>query len=159
MPYYAVPGYVNAMAATYRSAATVTVPVTAPQKRVKVFELILGGTTSPNNSDCSFEVDLSRVTVTGTGVAVAAWTPTLMDAADAPATTTANIAYTTEPQTITANSTLYKIGMNQRATVRWIAAQESQYLITSNASGSGFVLRALSPSYNSSMGGQISFME
>jgi len=158
MPYYSVPGYVNTMTTTYRSAATVTAPVTGPNKRCKVFEMIIGGTASPNSTDCAFEVDLSRVTATGTGAATL-WTSTVMDPADSAATTVANIAFTTEPQTVVANSTLYKIGMNQRATVRWIAAQESQYLVNTSSSGSGFVLRALSAAFATSMGGQISFME
>src|SRR5581483_8962205 len=110
MPYYSVPGYVNGMSTSYKSAATATPPASAT-RRLKCFELVLGATVAPNNTDSAFEVDLSRVTSTGTGTGTS-WTPTASDPADGAATSSAVIAYTAEPQTITANSTLYKIGMN-----------------------------------------------
>lgn len=157
MPYYSLPGLVHTMSTAFISAATITGP-TASSRRIKIYELVLGATANPAATDTAIEVDLSRVTATGTGTATL-YTPVASDVGDGAATGTGNITYTTEPQTITASSTLYKIGMNQRATVRWIAAQESQYITTPNASGSGFVLRALSANYASSFGGQISFME
>ncbi len=158
MPYYSVPGYVNTTTTTLKTAITVTASA-SPTRRCKIFEMILGANDAPCSTDTSVVCDLSRLTLTGTGVAVSGWTPTPSDVVDGAANTTANVAYTTEPQTIVANSTLYRIGMNQRATVRWIAAQESQYLISAATSGTGMLLRALSQSFASSFGGQISFME
>jgi hypothetical protein len=158
MGYYSVPGFITTMSTSFKSAGTVTPPASAT-RRIKVFEMIMGATVAPNSTDCNVEMDLSRVTSTGTGAGTS-WTPTQSDAADGAATSTSVIAYTTEPQTITSNSTLYKIGMNQRATVRWIAAQESQYLTCAASSGSGLVLRGLcGTGFNSSWGGQMTFME
>ena len=66
---------------------------------------------------------------------------------------------TTEPSAALIASTLFNTGINQRATTRWIAAQESQFLIAPATTINGLYMRTQSSTYGSSMDGQISILE
>jgi hypothetical protein len=156
MPYYAVPGNQGTIAAGYKTAAQVN--ATGATKRIKVYELMVGPTGAPNATDCSIQFDVSRITATGAG-AYTTWTPTLLDPADGAAVSVAGINATAEATAITANSSLWNEGVNQRNSLRWVAPQESQYLIAPATLSNGFVLRALSATYTSSVSGQITFQE
>lgn len=156
MPYYAVPGNQATIASTYKTGAQVN--ASGATKRIKIFELMVGPTGAPNATDCSIQYDLSRITATGAG-AYTSWTPTLLDPADGAAVTLAGINATAEASAITANSSLWNEGVNQRNSLRWVAPQESQYIIAPAATSNGLILRALSATYTSSVSTQITFME
>ena len=156
MPYYAVPGNQSTVTTTYKTAARINPLGTT--KRPKVFEIMVGPTGAPNATDCSIQFDVSRHSATGAG-ADTAWTPTLLDPADGASVINAGINATAEATTITANSSLWNEGVNQRNSLRWVAPQESQYLVGPATTGNGFLLRALSATYASSVSGQLTFME
>jgi hypothetical protein len=110
--------------------------------RGQIYELEVGADGAPNATDCQIVYEVQRLTVTGTGVAS---TPTPLNPADAAARTTTKINHTIEP-TITANSCILALALNQRASQRWIAAPGSE-LIWPNTSANGLTCGALSPTY------------
>jgi hypothetical protein len=110
--------------------------------RGQVYELEVGADGAPNATDCQIFYNVQRLTVTGTGVAS---TPNPLNPADAASRTTTKINHTIEP-TITANSSLLGLALNQRASQRWIAAPGSE-LIWPNTSANGLSIGALSPTY------------
>jgi hypothetical protein len=112
--------------------------------RGQIYEIEVGADGPPNATDCQIVYDVSRLTVTGTGVAS---TPNPLNPADAASRTTCKINHTIEP-TVTANSSVLALVLNQRASQRWIAAPGSE-LIWPNTSANGLVSRALSPTYAS----------
>ena len=155
MPYYAVPGLAT-LTTTYKTAAQINAAGTT--KRAKVYEIMVGPTGAPNATDCSIQFDVSRITATGAG-AYTTWAPTLLDSADGASVISAGINATAEATQITANSSLWNEGVNQRNSLRWVAPQESQYLVAPAAAGNGFVLRGLSATYTSTVSGQLTYQE
>src|SRR3974390_1519243 len=101
----------------------------AGQKRIKWYEFLIGATNVPNATDCAIQVEISRLTAT-TSLAGTSFTPNATDGADGAAGTVALVNITTEPNSAIIGATpLMNFGLNQRNTTRWIASQESQYLI------------------------------
>lgn len=156
MPYYAIVGNQSTVSASYKTAAQGN--ASGATKRGKVFEILLGASANPNTTDTYLQWDVSRITATGAG-AYTTWTPTSLDPADGAAVSLAGINATAEATAITANSSLFNEGVNQRASVRWVAAQESQMLVWPAATSNGLILRALSSTYTSSVTGQMTFQE
>lgn len=158
MPYYGVPGNTAALTTTYKSLATTW--ASGATKRIKWYEIIMGATQVPNATDCAIQVDVSRIATT-TGLAGTAYTPNLIDTADGAAVTLAAVIISTEPVVAAAGSglNLLNFGINQRATTRWVASQESQYLTVAAVAQAGLTLRCLSSNYGTSMQGQVTFME
>lgn len=104
-------------------------------RRVALYDLVVGSEATP--ADNVFKWLLSRCTTAGTGSAV---TPQALDPANPSGgvTVTANESHTVNP-TITTNSQLLSIPLNQRATFRWVAAPDSELIIPAVAAN-GFVL-------------------
>lgn len=111
--------------------------------RGQIYELEVGADGAPNATDCQIVYDVVRKTVAGTGGVSS--TPQALNPADSAATTSC-VINTTSEGTITANSGVLAIALNQRASQRWIAAPGSE-LIWPNTSAAGFCCRALSPTY------------
>jgi hypothetical protein len=155
MATYAVQGASGALTSSYKGVGVTW--VSATPKRIKWYEIIMGSAANPNATDTYIQVDVSRLATT-TGLAGTAWTPNATDPADGAALTLSANLLTTEP-VITASSSLLNFGINQRATTRWIAAQESQYLIVPATAQSGLELRAQSSTFTASVQGQITFLE
>ena len=156
MPYYAVIGSQSTVSSSYKTAAQAN--ATGTNKRGKVFEIILGANANPNATDTYLEWQLSRITATGAG-AYTTFTPNSLDPADGASVNAAGVNATAEATTQTSNSGLFYEGINQRSAVRWVASQESQYLVWPATSGNGVVLRVQSGTYTSSVTGTLSFME
>jgi hypothetical protein len=143
------------MSSTYKSSCSTWGPATP--RRHKWYEIIAGAVQNPNATDCAIQLDVSRFTTT-TGLAGTAFTPNPTDPADAACTTVVAVNLTVDP-VVTASSQVLNFGLNQRGTTRWIAAQESQYLIVPATAQAGFDLRQLSAQYASSIATQITFLE
>lgn len=158
MGYYAVPGNQGTVASTYKTAALVQAATTGTLRRGKVFEVMVGASANPNATDTYIQWDISRITASGAG-AYTSWTPTLLDPADAAAVTVAGINATAEATTITANSSIWNEAVNQRGSLRWVAAQESQYMIFPATGSNGLILRGLSTTYTGATTGQLTFQE
>jgi hypothetical protein len=133
--------------------------VTATAKRIKWYEFVVGASNVPNATDCALQIDISRLLST-TSLAGTSFTPNATDSADGAAVTTALVNITTEPNSAIIGTTpLMNFGLNQRNTFRWIAAQESQYLIGPGTNLNGLYMRALSTNYTSSLQTPVSFLE
>lgn len=156
MPYYSVPGSHSAVSSSYKTAARANAG--GATKRGKIFDIMIGASANPNATDTYVQWDVSRISATGAG-ADTAWTPTSLDPADGAAVNSAGITATAEATTITANSSLWNEAVNQRGSLRWVASQESQYLVWAAAAGAGLILRGLSSTYTGTTTGQFSFQE
>ncbi len=155
MATYAVPGFQATMSSTYKSSVSTWGPATP--RRHKWYEIIAGAVQNPNATDCAIQLDVSRFSSTS-GLAGTAFTPNPTDPADAACTTVVAVNLSAEPGLV-ANSQILNFGLNQRGTTRWIAAQESQYLIVAATTAAGFDCRQLSAQYASSIATQITFLE
>jgi hypothetical protein len=141
----------QATAAAYKTQISVFNSATV--RRIMLYEYMIGINGSPP-ADNELEIDIARMTADGTGTA---FTPNPLDPADAAALSTSKIGYTAEP-TVTANSFLDYFAMNQRATVRWLAAPGSE-LIAPATAASGLVLRAKAAAYTSTISPKVLFLE
>ena len=61
--------------------------------------------------------------------------------------------------TVTASSSVFYLGLNQRASQRWIARDEKSALIVAAVSQKGWAMRAKSPNYASTVGWQFYISE
>jgi len=157
MATYAVGGNQGTMSSSYKGLAALWTPASTG-RRIKLYEYKIGATGNPNATDTYIQFDISRLSQT-TSLAGTAFTPNPTDPADAAAVTVAATNETTEPSAALIATSLENLGINQRSTVRWIAAQESQYLISPTTVGNGLYLRALSNAYTGALAGQLSFLE
>jgi hypothetical protein len=94
------------------------------------------------------------MTAAGTGTAS---TPNPLDPADVACLTTSVINYSAEP-TVTANSSVFALSINQRASYRWVAAPGSEFVWPSTATN-GLVCRALSGGYTGTATAETLFQE
>jgi hypothetical protein len=125
-------------------------------RRGRVYELLMGAASAPSATDTPIQYDLSRITTSTSGGT--SYAPQCNDPAEAQ--TPSALAYiTASGATVTANSSLFAVPLNQRNSQRWTAAQESQMLIYPATSGNGFAFRGLSPSYGGSVGTGLYFEE
>lgn len=158
MPYYAVPGNQSAISSAYKTAALLQGATTGSLKRAKIFEIMVGASGNPNATDTYIQWDVSRFTASGAG-AYTAWVPTALDPADSAAIVVAGINATAEATTVTANSSLWNVAVNQRGTLRWVASQESQYIVAPATASAGLLLRGLSTTYTGAATGQLTYQE
>jgi hypothetical protein len=92
-----------------------------------VYDMIVGSDATP--ADLAGQFDVIRGTVSGTGTSV---TARPLDPAN-PAGTIAPEGGTFTGQTKTANSAMLSVGLNQRATFRWVAAPGGELVIPATA--------------------------
>ena len=156
MPYYAVPGSQQTVSSAYKTATRVN--ATGTNKRGKISEFYCGAVANPNATDCAVQVDISRITATGAG-ADTSFTPNSNDPADGASVNSAGVNATAEATTITANSSLWNDGLNQRNSIRVVLPQESQYLVWPATAGSGLILRVTSATFATSYAFGCTFME
>lgn len=125
--------------------------VTAP-RRIKIYDLLIGTNGTP--ADNFVEWDISRITQSSSTTTA---TPQPLDLADATSLTTTTVN-SSQFGTITANSNVFYVGVNQRASYRWVAAPGSE-LVSPATSSAGFQLRARSGAYTGTVTGTIYFTE
>lgn len=135
-------------------------PVSPGLTRGRVFDILVGTDGAP--LDNYLEYDLARVSNIGSS---AVWLGSLssistalaLDPADAGCQSfTVNNASAESNITITAET--WYVGVNQRASYRWVAAPGSEMVWPATASA-GFVLRARSGAYTGTATGTILFSE
>lgn len=112
-------GTANKTALTVIAAATV---------RPRIFDVVLGISQAP--ADQAGLIFVGRFTAAGT--AASNPTPEPLDTGDAAALATAGITHSVEP-TYTANKTLLRIPLNQRATFRWVASPDKELVAPATA--------------------------
>ncbi len=146
----AAPAKTN-MTTTYKTVANVSA-VTATLRRAWISDVSFGTDGTPADNAMVWKLD--RQTAAGTPV-VATAVP--LDPADAATNMVLGINHSAEP-TVTAETILLEIGVNQRASYRWVAAPGSELVVpATNLAGIG--LRAKSPAYASTVSGSIIYQE
>jgi len=160
MPNYAITngstsggGTQQATTTTYVGALLGLSCVTTTQvRRFKIYDVLIGTNGTP--ADNFVEWDISRITAASTTTVLAAQP---LDSADAAATTNATVNSSTFG-TITSGSNVFYVGVNQRASYRWVAAPGSE-LVAPATSSNGFQLRCRSGGYTGTATGTILFQE
>jgi hypothetical protein len=158
MPFYYISGSLTASAAfnQHGSLAYATSTNGSALRRGRVYELLMGAASAPAATDTPIAYDLSRITTSTSGGT--SYAPQCTDPAELQ--TPSALGYiTASGATVTANSTVFDVVLNQRNSQRWTAAQESQMLIWPATSGNGFAFRALSPAYAASVKTGLYFQE
>ena len=160
MPYYTQVGHQTCSAAYNGVAVALWAASTNSQslRRGKVYEVIMGATSNPNATDCVIQYDVSRMSASGS-IAGSSVLPVVLDPADVAQCSANSFILVTTAPTVTASSSLLHVGLNQRNSQRWQAAQESQMMVWPATAGNGVVARCLSPTYAADVGIQVSFME
>jgi hypothetical protein len=115
-------------------------------RRIWMYEFEIGPLNVPVATDCTIQYDCSVLTAVGTWTAA---TPQKNDTGggDAAALGTYQVNATAEP-TVTAASSIFNIGLNQRSSQRWMARDKFSSLISAAVNAQGLACRALSTNYN-----------
>lgn len=146
-------GTKQALTSTYKTILAVTA-ATATLCQSAVYDVMIGTNGTP--ADNFLEWDISRQTAAGTstpGTPVPLQSPTAVRAAG----TAGSLNFTAEG-TISATSSVFYIGINQRASYRWVASPGSE-LIVPAVNLSGLALRVKSAAYTGTATGQVLFAE
>lgn len=146
-------GTPQAMTTTFKTLAALTAATGATTLRKGwIYDILFGTDGTPADNAMTFQVD--RQTTVGTGTTA---TPIPLDSGDAAALLVATTNHTAEP-TVTASSAVLTVGINQRASYRWVAAPGGEIVVPAvNVNGVG--LRAKSPAYTGTATGQLHFRE
>lgn len=141
----------QSMSSSYKTLLTITA-ATATLTRALLYDVTVGTNGTP--ADNAMEFDISRVTTLGTGTA---GTANPLDGTIRASGSVLTLNHTVEP-TVTGASSLLQFGMNQRASYRWVAAPNSEFVIPAT-NLAGLTLRAKSASYTSTVTGAALFEE
>lgn len=99
--------------------------VASPTSRARIYDLLLGCSQTPADAATRFAIRRT----TGVGTEGSGFTPVNLDPGGPAGQSDAGVgAFSAEP-TKTANSYLLEISMNQRASVRWVAAPGSELIL------------------------------
>jgi hypothetical protein len=150
----------NQAAVTTTAKGTMLLYTVTTLRRLKIYEFDVGATGVPNATDCNITIDLSRSIQTSL-IAGSAYSPNPTDPADGAGAATSLINITTEltGANFSSSTPEYTNGMNQRNTIRWVAAQESQFLISAATTLFGHYMRALSPNYGGAIATNVYYLE
>lgn len=141
-------GTKQAIAATYKTLVNVSA-ATATLTRAMIYDILVGTNGTP--ADNYMEFNAERSTAVGTG-STAVLLP--LDNTIRASGSVGTVNNTVEP-TITANTqSLFYIGINQRASYRWVAAPGSELIIPAT-NVAGIALRALSGAYTGTATGHV----
>ena len=149
MDKYAITG-VNTVTAS--PGDTVVAVEAVGTTRAKLYEVMFGTLGTP--ADNVLQWLLRRFSAVGTRTGV---TPTALDPA-APAALLAGAEDHTVEPTYTAGTELLDLGVNQRASWRWVAAPESELVIPASA-GAGIGLAPISSGYSGDANGVLHYVE
>jgi len=139
-------------AAAYTGALIGITAVSTAPTRIKLYDLLIGTNGTP--ADNFVEWDISRITAASTATVLAA---TALDNADSASNETVTVN-SSQFGTITSGSNCFYIGVNQRASYRWVAAPGGE-LVAPATSSNGFQLRQRSGSYTGTATGTLEFEE
>ncbi len=145
-------GTQQATAAAYTGALLGLTGANSAPRRIKIYDILIGTNGTP--ADNFIEWDVSRITAASTATSA---TPQPLDPADATSLTTTTVNSSTFG-TVTANSNVFYVGINQRASYRWVAAPGSE-LVSPATSSAGFQLRCRSAAYTGTATGTLLFQE
>lgn len=139
------------LSSSYKTIVSITA-ATATLCGALVSDVLIGTNGTP--ADNFVEWNISRQTTLGTGTA---GVPVALNPQSRAAGSVGNLNLTVEP-TITAASSVFYIGVNQRSAYRWIAAPGSE-LVVPAVNVNGLALQAKSAAYTSTVTGELLFTE
>ena len=145
-------GTKQAMAATYKTLVVLKA-ATATLTRAMVYDILMGTNGTP--ADNSMEFNVERQTADGTATAI---TPNPLDNTVRAAGTVGAANATVEGTIPALTSSLLYIGINQRASYRWVASPGGELIIPA-VNLAGLALRALAPTYTGTATGAMHFEE
>lgn len=146
------------MTTTYNTLVEIHAASGTALRRIGLYEFEFGIDAAPNATDCSINWNITRTTAAGTAGSAAV--PNPLDPADAAALTVAGVNHPNgTPPTYTANSNLFDLGANQRASYRWIARDDKSALWVAATNLAGLGLRAKSATYASTAAATLFFQE
>lgn len=135
---YSITGNTSLAASATLPALTV---IGTTAVRTMVYDYILGSSGSP--ADAAARLTWQRCTTAGT--AGSSITPQAIDPGNPAAVTTSGLATFSVGPTLTASALLAEVGINQRATFRWIAAPGGELMIPAT-SANGLALMPIAVS-------------
>jgi len=157
MAVYATAIYKNTVGTTTASIGYIVAGTTA--RRGLIFDMNMSAGGPPSSTDTNIQFTLERMTATA-GSTMTAYVPVAVNPADAAFVGKCGQNNGTVEPTITANSAVFSIGMNQRAPFRWQtylgSGAELMYAATTDT---GFAWRVLSVGYTNTAGGTIYHVE
>ena len=125
-------------------------------RRGFIYEFDVGADGTPNATDCAISWDISRQTTLGTGVATVL---VPLDPGDTPSGMVGRGNYTIIP-IMTANSSIWSLAANQRASYRWVVNPGGPgELVIPGTDVNGLCIRALSATYASTVMTQMFYRE
>lgn len=141
----------NSGGSSVKSCGVVVAAASSP-RRARLLEVELGNASSP--ADNAFIFVFQRCTTAGTGTAK---TPNMADAGDSLASTiVCNDTITADP-TVTAGAFALNWPVNQRGSVRYVAAPGAELVIPATASN-GYMF-GLSAASTTTQGASVTFLE
>ena len=141
-------GTQQACSATYKTLVNVYAGSTV--RRGKIYDVLVGTNGTP--ADNYMEWDISRFSVT-ISISATAVTPSPLDIADA-AFAGVSLANSTADSTYLTGASVFYVGVNQRASYRWVAAPGSELVYPATAT-TGLALRTRSGGYTSTATGAL----
>ncbi len=155
MAVFSITGQQNTLGAGYKTAIECICAASNP-RRQKVFDINVSQSGAPASTDTNIQFDVSTLTGTGTGTA---GNPIAVDPGDTFVDATGKNNDTIEG-TVTASTSKFNIGLNQRAPYRWQTYLGSgAELVYAATASNGWALRALSAGYTGAAGGTVFFQE
>ena len=146
-------GTEQSLTTTYKTLVAVTASSTTAVRRGKGNMIAVGTDgTAANNS---MVYDLSRQTAAGTSTSV---TPVPIDPAEVACLAVGSANFSAEG-TITSNSSVFNVAINQQLSYVWQAVPDRGELIFPATNLAGFALRAKSAAYTSTATGHLQFIE
>ena len=146
-------GTPQSLSSSYKSINIITAATGATTlRRGWVYEFEIGADAVPNSTDCPISWDISVQTAAGTATSN---TPNPVDigGGDAAALLTYASNATAEG-TITANSSLFYMPLNQRASQKIAFRDEKSSIVVPAVNLKGVAMRAKSPNYTGTVGWQ-----
>ncbi len=144
-------GTQQAMTTTYKTLVCVYASTTGTAslvRRGKIYDILIGTDGTP--ADNYLEWDMARMTAPSTSALVVA---NPLDPADA-AMAAGSIANSTTEGTFSSSGEVWYVGVNQRASYRWVAAPGSEIVYPATSSA-GVALRARSAAYTGTATGTV----
>lgn len=139
--------------ASSTAAQTVISMISTAAIRPYLYDFTFGATGTPVDSVQT--VTVTRATSMTAATSNAAVTGSPLDSTDAASTTTFGGTWTTEP---TIGVILFSVGLNVRATYRWVAAPGGELICPATANA-GLALRSTALAYTGDAQGQIYIAE
>jgi len=157
MAVYASALYKAAVGTTTASIGYIVAGATA--RRGLVFDMNMAAGSAPASTDTNIQFTLERMTATA-GSTMTAYVPVAVNPADAAFVGKCGQNNGTVEPTVTANSSVFSLGMNQRAPFRWQTYLGSgAELVYPATTDNGFAWRVLSAGYTSAAGGTVYHVE